>query len=158
MDIREHDTRFADRVFGLTGGETIIGAAPVEALGAISEANDVAAVRQNEARKAARGHRLKPDQSIKVELSFDEQSFKVLQEIRDEASLGSEAATLRRALLIMRTLQKQAKNGYSDVVVENPETGEQMVLDLNVIEPLIHDKPLRPSETSKKGRFTRPNS
>lgn len=58
----------------------------------------------------------------------DPQSKRILKQMRDEGGFRSDADLIRAALRILRTLQEQALAGYSDLIVQNPENGEQQLV------------------------------
>jgi hypothetical protein len=74
------------------------------------------------------------DGSHRVVFTFDPGSYKVLQELTKELNLGSDASTIREALRIIRAIQTQADEGYSDVIVQNPNTFDQKKLIIPVLE------------------------
>lgn len=82
--------------------------------------------------------------TIEVALAFDQQSYRVLEEIKAAAGLTSTARTVREALRIMRALQQLGNEGYTDVIVQNPMTADQQLLTiehLNAGSPSKHDAP-----------------
>lgn len=66
--------------------------------------------------------------SKRVAFTFDDRSFKTLAQMTEEGQFGSMADTVRESLQISRALQSQAKQGYSEVVMRNPETGDERVV------------------------------
>jgi hypothetical protein len=64
----------------------------------------------------------------RVVFSFDERSLESLQKLTDQGRFSSMADTVRESLQISRALQGQAQQGYTEVVVRNPETNEERVL------------------------------
>jgi hypothetical protein len=86
---------------------------------------------------ARKGNPSMPDStggSRRVVFTFDEGSFNLLQAMTRELGLGTEAGTIREALRIVRAIQKQAEEGYSDVIVENPTTLESRKLVIDFLE------------------------
>jgi len=66
---------------------------------------------------------------MNVALDFDDrQSKRILREMRKAGGFTSDAEMIRAALRILRTLQEQAKEGYTEVIVQNPFTGDQQLL------------------------------
>jgi hypothetical protein len=61
-------------------------------------------------------------------LYFDEGSIQILEEMTKALNFGSQAETVRQALRVVRALQMQAEKGYSDVIVQDPDTGDQRKL------------------------------
>lgn len=66
--------------------------------------------------------------SKRVAFTFDERSLKNLEQMTDEGQYSSMADTVRESLQINRALQSQAKNGFTEVVMRNPETGDERVV------------------------------
>lgn len=71
----------------------------------------------------------------RVVFSFDERSFESLEKLTEQGRTGSMANTVRDSLQVARALQSQAQNGYTEVVVRNPETNEERVLVLPNLQP-----------------------
>jgi hypothetical protein len=72
--------------------------------------------------------------SQRVVFSFDERSLESLQRIREQGQYNSMGEAVRESLQISRALQSQASQGYSEIVVRNPETKEERV----IIIPALH--------------------
>lgn len=68
----------------------------------------------------------KPSQ--RVVFTFDDRSLESLKEITEQGHFASMAESVRESLQINRALQKQAKSGFSEVVVRNPKTNEERVI------------------------------
>lgn len=66
--------------------------------------------------------------SKRVAFTFDERSLASLEEMTDEGHFSSMADTVRESLQISRALQTQAKKGFTEVILRNPETGEERIL------------------------------
>lgn len=66
--------------------------------------------------------------SKRVAFTFDERSLKSLEQMTEEGHFSSMADTVRESLQISRALQTQAKQGYTEVTMRNPETGEERVV------------------------------
>ena len=64
----------------------------------------------------------------RVVFSFDERSLESLQQIRERGRFPSMAEAVRESLQTSRALQAQAEQGYTELVVRNPKTGEERVL------------------------------
>ena len=58
-----------------------------------------------------------------------------LEKLTEQGRFGSMANTVRDSLQVARALQTQAQNGYTEVVVRNPETHEERVLVLPNLQP-----------------------
>lgn len=66
--------------------------------------------------------------SKRVAFTFDERSLKTLEQMTSEGDYSSMADTVRESLQINRALQSQAKNGYTEVIMRNPDNGEERVV------------------------------
>lgn len=66
--------------------------------------------------------------SKRVVFTFDERSLLTLEKMTDEGHFSSMADTVRESLQIGRALQTQAKDGFTDITLRNPETGEERVV------------------------------
>jgi len=66
--------------------------------------------------------------SKRVAFTFDERSLKTLEQMTAEGEYASMADTVRESLQINRALQSQAKHGYTEVIMRNPENGEERVV------------------------------
>lgn len=67
-------------------------------------------------------------QSKRVAFTFDERSLDALEDMTREGSYNSMADTVRESLQISRALQTQAKQGFSEIALRNPDTGEERVV------------------------------
>ncbi len=76
--------------------------------------------------------------SKRVAFTFDERSLNTLENMTEEGNFSSMADTVRESLQISRALQAQMKQGFTEVIVRNPETGEERV----VIIPSLQRYPL----------------
>ncbi len=66
--------------------------------------------------------------SKRVVFTFDERSLKALDDMTEEGNYNSMADTVRESLQISRALQTQAKQGFSEITLLNPDTGEKRVV------------------------------
>jgi len=64
----------------------------------------------------------------RVVFTFDERSLESLEKLKDQARFNSLADTVRNSLQVSRALQQQKDQGYTEVIVRNPETKEERVL------------------------------
>lgn len=78
----------------------------------------------------------------RVIFSFDERSLESLEKLTAEGRFASMADTVRESLQISRALQSQAQQGFSEVIVRNPETDEERVLVI----PLLQASTRKPQE------------
>lgn len=70
----------------------------------------------------------------RVVFSFDERSLESLQKIRDQGRFSSMGEAVRESLQISRALQSQAAQGFTEILVRNPETNEERV----IVIPALH--------------------
>ena len=72
--------------------------------------------------------------AMKVSLSFNDESYKILQRMRERWEFVSDAETIREALAIMRALLEQDEEGYSEVevIVQNSD-GDRRSLDIEFL-------------------------
>ncbi|MGA7793075.1 MAG: hypothetical protein WCA19_08550 [Candidatus Acidiferrales bacterium] len=71
----------------------------------------------------------------RVMFSFDERSLESLQRIRDQGRFSSMGEAVRESLQISRALQSQASQGFSEIIVRNPETKEERVIVIPTLHP-----------------------
>lgn len=69
-------------------------------------------------------------QTHRVVFSFDDRSLESLKRITEQGHYPSMAEAVRRSLQINRALQNQSEQGYTEVVVRNPQTDEERVIVL----------------------------
>jgi hypothetical protein len=68
------------------------------------------------------------EQKKRVIFTFDQRSLQSLEEIRDQAKMGSLADAVKDSLQVRRALQQQADRGFTEIVVRNPETKAERVM------------------------------
>jgi Arc/MetJ-type ribon-helix-helix transcriptional regulator len=71
----------------------------------------------------------------RVVFTFDERSLESLQKLTEQGRFASMADTVRESLQINRALQGQANQGFTEVVVRNPDTNEERVLVIPTLQP-----------------------
>lgn len=80
--------------------------------------------------------------SKRIAFTFDERSLETLNRMTVEGNFGSLANTVRESLQVSRTLQQQAKQGYTEVLLRNPDTGKERVVVIPYLTSLNgHDSP-----------------
>lgn len=72
--------------------------------------------------------------SRRVAFTFDERSLSTLEDMTEQGNFSSMADTVRESLQISQALQSQAKHGFTEIVVRNPDTDEERV----IIIPHLH--------------------
>jgi Arc/MetJ-type ribon-helix-helix transcriptional regulator len=73
----------------------------------------------------------------RVVFSFDERILDSQEKHTEQGRFSSMAETVRESLQISRALQSQASQGFTEVIVRNPETNEERVLVI----PTLAGKP-----------------
>lgn len=63
--------------------------------------------------------------SKRVAFTFDERSLATLEEMTEDGYFSSMADTVRESLQISRALQTQAKKGFTEITVRDPNTGKE---------------------------------
>jgi hypothetical protein len=71
----------------------------------------------------------------RVVFSFDERSLESLQQIKNQGRFSSMGEAVRESLQISRTLQAQSGQGFSEIIVRNPETKEERVIIIPALQP-----------------------
>lgn len=71
----------------------------------------------------------------RVVFSFDDRSLESLKKITEEGNYPSMANAVRDSLQISRALQNQAEQGFREVIVRNPATGEERVIVIPDLHP-----------------------
>ena len=73
------------------------------------------------------------EMSKRVVFTFEPESLAALEKIQTDGGYDTLAATVKDALQILWAIQREAKKGYSELIVRNPKTdGEKAVLDYEV--------------------------
>jgi Arc/MetJ-type ribon-helix-helix transcriptional regulator len=73
----------------------------------------------------------------RVVFSFDDRSLESLERMTQQGKYPSMANAVRDSLQITRALQSQAERGFTEIIVRNPETGEERV----IVVPELHVPP-----------------
>ena len=67
--------------------------------------------------------------SHRVTFSFDERALESLRTLTKQGGFKSMGTALRESLSVMRVLQSQAAQGFTEIIVRNEETGtERMII------------------------------
>ncbi len=64
----------------------------------------------------------------RVVFTFDEHNLAILKEIVEQGQFKSMADAVRESLAVNRALMNQARQGFTEVLVRNPETSESRVM------------------------------
>ena len=83
------------------------------------------------------------DENGRLVFTFDQKNSRILESMTRDSRFSSIAETVSEALRVLRGLQSQAKVGYSDVIVQNPETLERKKLVVDFLDSL---RPARGSD------------
>jgi Arc/MetJ-type ribon-helix-helix transcriptional regulator len=70
----------------------------------------------------------------RVVFTFDERSLASLKEMVDQGQFQSMAEAVRDSLAVNRALQSQAKQGFTEVVVRDPDSKQERVMVLPSIQ------------------------
>lgn len=73
----------------------------------------------------------------RVMFSFDDRSYDSLEKIKEQGHFASLADTVRESIEVSGALQSQAQQGFTEVTVRNPKTGEERVLVIPRLAPDI---------------------
>jgi hypothetical protein len=74
-----------------------------------------------------------PDEGTQVLFTFDEENFELLKTMTRELELGVMGDTVRQSLIVVRSLQEQAKDGYTEVIVRNPKNQGERILKFHFL-------------------------
>jgi hypothetical protein len=69
-------------------------------------------------------------ESKQVIFTFNEHSYESLKQIQSVGRFSTLAEAIQQSLVISKALQSQGKQGFTEVIVRNPETGCERVLAL----------------------------
>ena len=64
----------------------------------------------------------------RVVFTFNERSLDSLQRMKEAVRFRSLGETVRESLQISCAIQEQAKQGFREIIVRNPETNEERVI------------------------------
>lgn len=60
--------------------------------------------------------------------TFDESSYLSLHKLKRQLCFSSVADVVKESLQLRQALQKNAKEGFTKVIIRNPDTGEERIL------------------------------
>ncbi|MGA2742109.1 MAG: hypothetical protein ABSG65_32295 [Bryobacteraceae bacterium] len=66
--------------------------------------------------------------SQRVVFTFDQNSLDTLNAVKKNGDFGSLGTAVRESLTLSEVLQGQAAQGFNEVVVRNPKTGQEKTL------------------------------
>ena len=70
------------------------------------------------------------NEKTRVIFTFEPENLAALEKIQADGGYESLAATVKDALQILWVLQREAKKGYTELIIRNPRTdAEKVVLD-----------------------------
>ncbi len=64
----------------------------------------------------------------RVVFTFDDRSLSGLKDLVEQGRFSSMADAVRDSVALNRALQAQARRGYTEVIVRDPDTGEERVM------------------------------
>ncbi len=64
----------------------------------------------------------------RVVFSFDERSLESLEKMTEQGRYPSMASAVKDSLQVNRALQSQANQGFTELLVRNPETNEERII------------------------------
>ena len=67
----------------------------------------------------------------RVVFDFDERSLKSLKEMVQQGQFATMAEVVRESLSINRGLRQQAMQGFTEIIVRNPETQQERVMSFS---------------------------
>ena len=71
----------------------------------------------------------------RVVFGFDEKSFEGLEKMTKQGRYPSMASAVKDSLQISRALQGQVEQGFTEIVVRNPETNQERVIVIPSLQP-----------------------
>ena len=76
----------------------------------------------------------------RVIFNFDERSLESLQKMTEQGRYPSMASAVKDSLQISHALQSQAAQGFTELIVRNPETNEERVIVIPSLSPSSRSK------------------
>ena len=70
----------------------------------------------------------------RVVFTFDERSLESLDRLKEQGRYSSMADAVREALQVRRAIAQQAARGFTEVIVRNPKTREELMLVLPAVD------------------------
>ena len=71
----------------------------------------------------------------KVIFNFEESTFEKLKEVTKDENYCSMGETVRRSLQIFISLRDQFRHGYTQVILRNPTTKRELILETGLLDP-----------------------
>lgn len=71
---------------------------------------------------------IEKEKAKRVVFTFDERSLVSLESLKQKKGYGTLAETVRDSIRITGAIQKQSENGFTEVIVRNPVTGQEKVM------------------------------
>ncbi len=88
-----------------------------------------------------------PGRNHEVAFVVDQQSYRILEHMKEIGGFASDTELIREALRLLRTLQDLARTGFSEVIVQHTETGQQKLLAVNLAQR--QPKPAMPNTAAQ---------
>lgn len=76
----------------------------------------------------------------RIAFTFDERSIDTLEIMTEEGHFSNLADTVRESLQVNRALQTQAKKGFTEIIVRNPETNEERIIVIPSLQAVYEAK------------------
>lgn len=64
---------------------------------------------------------------MKLVLSIEGEDLEILKQIEERGNFKDSAACIAQALIILKTLQEQAAEGFTDFIVRHPKTKDARI-------------------------------
>lgn len=71
------------------------------------------------------------NQQQRVIFSIDVDTLNTIREIQADGGYKDLAETVQDSLIILRAIQTQAKEGFTDVVTRNTDAGDERIITIN---------------------------
>ncbi len=78
--------------------------------------------------------------SQRVVFTFDEDSLESLKQVQEQGAFSSMGTAVRDAVHLTEVLQDQAKDGFTEVVVRNPQTNQEKTLVVPSLRRIVKKK------------------
>lgn len=78
--------------------------------------------------------------SKRIVFGFDDKSLEGLEFVEELGRFSSKAEVVRETIFVYKELLNQAREGFSRIIVENPEDGRQRVIVIPTLGTLQNKK------------------
>ena len=66
------------------------------------------------------------DQKRRVIFTIDVEALSAIEQIQVDGGYADLTETIKDSLMILRAIQTQSKQGFTDLVTRNPDTGDEL--------------------------------